>query len=267
MKYRSNALIFTAFLCLLSCKTEQKKAEEVENTVVEVVEKTTAIITTEAEKIIDAAIEAHGGSLYDEASYSFVFRKKAYTFHNNKSKYTYTVKHTEKGNEIYDVLENGKLTRTLNDTLTDLSAKDYNKYKEALNSVIYFAALPHKLNDKAVQKKYKGATIIKGIHYKIVEVTFGQEGGGKDFDDEFYYWINDTTNRVDYLAYSYATSGGGVRFRSAYNLRKIEGIYFQDYINWKAPIGTPLEQLPSLYEEDKLKELSRIIIEDIVQLR
>lgn len=267
MKYRSNVLIFTAFLCLLSCKTEQKKAEEVESAVVEVVDKTTAIIPTKAEKIIDAAIEAHGGSLYDEASYSFVFRKKSYTFHNNKSKYTYTVKHTEKGNEIYDVLENGKLTRTLNGDLTDLSAKDYSKYKEALNSVIYFSTLPHKLNDKAVQKKYIGANIIEGMRYKIVKVTFGEEDGGKDFDDEFYYWISDTTNMVDYLAYSYATSGGGVRFRSAYNVRKVGGIYFQDYINWEAPVGTPLEQLPYFYEEGELKELSRILTEDIVHLK
>lgn len=267
MKYRSNALIFTAFLCLLSCKTEQKKAKEVENAVVEMVEKTATMIPAEAEKIIDATIEAHGGSLYDEASYSFVFRKKAYTFHNNKSEYTYTVKHAEKGNEISDVLENGKLTRTLNGTLTELSAKEYNKYKEALNSVIYFATLPHKLNDKAVQKKYMGTTIIKSVPYKVVEVTFGQEGGGKDFDDEFYYWINGTTNMIDYLAYSYATNGGGVRFRSAYNVREVEGIYFQDYINWKAAVGTPLEQLPSLYEEDKLKELSRILVEDIVHLK
>jgi len=267
MKYRSNTLIFTAFLCLLSCKTEQKKAKEVENTVVKVVEKTTATILTKAEKIIDAAIEAHGGSLYDVASYSFVFRKKTYTFHNNKSKYTFTVKHTEKGNEIYDVLENGKLTRTVNGALTELSAKDYSKYKEALNSVIYFATLPHKLNDKAVQKKYIGTNTIKGIRYNIVEVTFGQEGGGKDFDDEFYYWINNTTNMIDYLAYSYATNGGGVRFRSAYNVRKVEGVYFQDYINWEASVGTPLEQLPYFYEEGKLKELSRILTEDIVHLK
>jgi hypothetical protein len=38
--------------------------------------------------------------------------------------------------------------------------------------------------------------------------NFGQDGGGKDFDDEFHYWINKQTHKVDYLAYSYRTNDG-----------------------------------------------------------
>jgi hypothetical protein len=29
--------------------------------------------------------------------------------------------------------------------------------------------------------------------------NFGQDGGGKD--DEFYFWINKQTHKIDYLAY------------------------------------------------------------------
>jgi hypothetical protein len=29
-----------------------------------------------------------------------------------------------------------------------------------------------------------------------VGVTFGQDGGGKDFDDEFHYWINKLTHKL-----------------------------------------------------------------------
>lgn len=267
MKYRSSVLIFVAFIGLLSCKTAKQNNKEVENTITKIVNVPPIIILTEGEKVIGATIKAHGGDLYDEAHYSFVFRKKTYTFQNSKSGYKYTVKYAEKGNEIYDILENGKLTRTLNGTLTELSLKENDRYKYALNSVIYFATLPYKLNDKSVLKTYKGTNIIKGIRYKIIEVTFKEEGGGRDFEDEFYYWINDTTNMIDYLAYSYGVNGGGVRFRSAYNARKVAGVYFQDYINWKASIGTPLEQLPFLYEEGELSELSRIITEEVVSLK
>jgi hypothetical protein len=42
----------------------------------------------------------------------------------------------------------------------------------------------------------------KDKQYDVVGVTFGQDGGGKDFDDEFHYWINKQTHKVDYLAYS-----------------------------------------------------------------
>jgi hypothetical protein len=164
------------------------------------------------------------------------------------------------------VLENGTLTRTVNGNTTGLSPKDVAKYTEALNSVVYFATLPHKLSDAAVNKSYVGRTTIKGQDYEVVAVTFDQEGGGVDHDDEFRYWINVDTKTIDYLAYNYETNDGGVRFRSAYNPRTVGGIRFQDYVNYEAPIGTPLDELPELYEAGKLKELSRIETEYVVDL-
>ena len=68
---------------------------------------------------------------------------------------------------------------------------------------------------------------------------------------------------MNYMAYSYHTNDGGVRFRSAYNPRTVDGIRFQDYVNWEAPIGTPLEELPKLYENGQLKELSKIETEAV----
>lgn len=264
MRFRIDIVVLISILTLLSCKIEQKKSIEVEqitNATGEL-DKTTI---AKAEQIISEAIKAHGGNLYHEAFYSFVFRNRKYTFNNGTGEYT--LEFVENGDKIFDVLKNDVFTRTVNNNIAKLSVKDYSKYSQALNSVIYFATLPYKLNDKAVQKKYIGATTIKDTSYQIVQITFAEEGGGKDFDDEFYYWINDFTNRIDYLAYNYATSGGGVRFRSAYNVRNVEGIYFQDYVNWKAPIGMPLEQLPFLYEEGKLEELSKILTEDVVSLQ
>ena len=40
-------------------------------------------------------INAHGGDLYDNANYEFVFRDKKYTFKNNGSNYVYTVESTK----------------------------------------------------------------------------------------------------------------------------------------------------------------------------
>ena len=102
------------------------------------------------------------------------------------------------------------------------------------------------------------------MFYDAIEITFNQQGGGKDYDDVFYYWINKQTQKVDYLAYSYHVNEGGIRFREAYNRRVVGGITFQDYINYEAPLGTPLKELPKLFEENKLKELSRIDMENII---
>ncbi|WP_394749049.1 DUF6503 family protein [Spongiimicrobium salis] len=265
MNIKEATIILLISLALFSCNNKAKK--NVETVEVKEMVKPASEALDKASLLLDEAFEAHGGALYDNAHYTFVFRDMTYTF-NNTNGYRYTRNGKDKnGDEIYDVLKNGTLTRTLNGKETTLSKKEADTYAASVNSVIYFATLPHKLYDKAVQKTYKGTTTIKGLAYDIMEVTFAQEGGGKDFDDQFHYWINSDTKIIDYIAYNYQVDGGGVRFRSAYNPRRVDGIHFQDYVNYKAPIGTALKDLPKYYEEGKLKELSRIETEEIRSLR
>ncbi len=213
---------------------------------------------SDAEKVLNRTVEAHGGKRYDSANYSFVFRDKTYTFRNDGTNFRYSVTEEKDGSTTIDVLDNGQLTRTVNGTEVKLSAKDIAKYSESLNSVVYFATLPHKLLDPAVQLTLLPPANIKGKAYYTLMVQFAEEGGGVDHDDNYRYWINQRTDRIDYLAYDYKTNGGGVRFRSAYNPRVVGGIVFQDYVNYKAPIGTKLDDLTAMFDRGELEELSRI---------
>lgn len=269
MKITYSLITLLVLLGLSSCKSKEKE-KTVEKPLIETTQSinknTQREEPDEAEFLVQQAIIAHGGNRYNNAHYGFTFRDKDYTFKNDNNKYIYTASMKEKGNETIDFLDNGQLLRSVNGKPVSLSPKDNAKYTEALNSVIYFATLPHKLNDKAVHKTYIEHTTIKGIDYKAIEVTFDQKGGGTDHDDVFMYWINVKSKTIDYLAYKYETNDGGVRFRSSYNRRTIDGIIFQDYINYKAPIGTPLTELPSFLEKGKLEELSRIETENIVNL-
>ncbi len=264
MKPSIQIIPIVSLLLLSACNTAKK-----ETTLVTATPETTLEIqeTDMAKTVLNDATEAHGGDLYNTASYSLTFRERAYTFTNDNGRYVYTMKGKQGKKEIYDVLDNGKLTREINGTPVKLSARDISKYTASVNSVIYFATLPHKLHDAAVNKTYEGTTTIKGEDYDILGITFNQENGGKDYDDEFHYWINKKTKRIDYLAYNYLVDGGGVRFRSAYNPRMVDGILFQDYVNYKAPLKTPLAALPALYEKGALKELSRIVTEDVQSLK
>lgn len=267
MKRPLSILYLTVLLGLSSCNTEKNK-DRISSDEIEIPSKKEDVqaeaMFDKADSLVIKTIAAHGGALYDTAHYGFRFRNKNYTFHNKAGSYTYTVTDRKEGKEIRDVLENGALTRAIDGTETELSSKEVMKYTEALNSVIYFVTLPHKLNDPAVIKSYEGRTTIKDQDYEALSVTFNQEGGGTDHDDKFMYWINSDTNTIDYLAYSYETNDGGVRFRSAYNPRTVGGIRFQDYINYEAPLDTPLNELPDFYENGELKELSKIETEDVV---
>ena len=267
MKNSIGFLCLLALLSMANCQTEKKK----DTLITEALDKSEATVAlkemTKSDTLVAETIKAHGGELYENASYGFTFRDKYYSFENSDRSYTYTMSVSEGGDELKYMLKNGKFTHTKNGAETELSTKDIVKYTEDVNSVVYFATLPNKLNDRAVNKTYVHSTGIKGQNYDVIAVDFDQEGGGIDYDDKFMYWINSDSKTIDYLAYSYETNVGGVRFRTAYNPRTIDGIRFQDYINYKVPKGTPLKDIPALYEKDELIELSRIETEDAVNLR
>lgn len=254
---RSLLTIAILYYCLLTaCNIPAQKR----------VSASSKIQPTKATRILAKAVQAHGGTAYEKAYYQFIFRDKIYTFKNDDQSFEYSRSYEENGETIQDVLTNDGFKRTINGKEVSLSEKDMAKYTESVNSVIYFATLPYKLQDPAVNLAHKGTTTIKGQNYDILSVHFNEENGGVDHDDEFHYWINQTTNRIDYLAYNYQTNKGGVRFRSAYNTRVVDGIVFQDYINFKAPVGTLLVDLPALLEKEELKQLSLIETEEVVNL-
>jgi hypothetical protein len=215
--------------------------------------------------IIDQAIATHGGALIDKSRIAFDFRDRHYISDRDGGKFTYErIWQDTSGDQYRDVLNNEKLYREVNGELVKLSAKDSAAYANSTNSVIYFALLPYFLNDPAVRKVYLGKSQIKGQDYHKIKVTFRQEGGGKDFEDEFIYWIHTENFTMDYLAYNYITDGGGARFREAYNVRHIEGIRFADYINYQPePDSRAVATFDRLYNEGAMKELSRIDSEHI----
>ena len=78
------------------------------------------------------------------------------------------------------------------------------------------------------------------------------------------YWIGKKDFKMDYLAYSYLTDGGGMRFRESKNERVINGVRFLDYNNYKAKnASTKLENLDKAFENNELIKLSEINLENV----
>lgn len=219
---------------------------------------------TKEQQIIDVVIAQHGGDKYKKVKVSFDFRKKHYSYMKNEGKFQFERSFEDDSlGKIHDVLNNEGFTRKANDKVLDITEEWKGKYSNSVNSVMYFTFLPFNLNDGAVIKKYKGEVTIKGKTYHQIQVTFKKEGGGEDHSDVYMYWFNKDKNTMDYFAYSYDVNEGGVRFREAFNPRVIEGITFLDYNNYKAAKGTPLTDLPKMFNEDQLKLLSKIENEQI----
>jgi hypothetical protein len=254
MKY---LLLITLSVLLFNCKNAKQDISNEKQT---------------AQSIIEQSIHISGGEIIEASTIEFDFRDKHYkafrdvgTFYLERSFTDNSFQGIDSINEIVDVVSNKGFTRLVDGFLMAVQDSMAVKYSASVNSVHYFSVLPYGLNDAAVVKELLEDVSIKNQNYSTIKVTFNQEGGGEDFEDVFIYWINKETLKVDYLAYSYNEDHGkGIRFREAYNERYNAGVRFVDYNNYKPENSTvSLLKLPQLFENGKLKLLSKIELEHI----
>ncbi|MEJ2162407.1 MAG: deoxyribose-phosphate aldolase [Robiginitalea sp.] len=219
--------------------------------------------TTDPQEIVDKAIEASGGTLYENSELRFVFREREYiAVRENGRRVLMRITQTDTA-RLVDVRRGGQFERIIDGIPQILPDTTLQSLSEAVNSVHYFASLPYGLNDRAVNKEYLGRGKIGDSEYHKIRVTFDQQGGGTDYEDIFVYWFDVESFLPEYLAYQYQTNGGGKRFRQAYNPRRVGGIRFVDYRNFKYEGPLPVAALDSLFSLGELQLLSRIELEDI----
>ncbi|ALJ06586.1 hypothetical protein APS56_16230 [Pseudalgibacter alginicilyticus] len=238
-------LLVSAFLCVLffSChETTKDTATDIVN---------------------DAIVEA-GGTAFETSKVTFVFRDKLYQATRTGGLFKLEQQFVSEGDTIHNVLTNTKFTQFVNSKEQVLNDTLVSKYKNALNSVHYFSVLPYGLNAEAVNKVVIGEVEIKGDIYQKIKVTFNEIGGGDDFDDVFMYWFHKEKKTTDYLAYKYHTNGGGIRFREAKNVRRINTLLIADYNNYK-PKTSDIDfyNIDRLFNSGELELLSEINLENV----
>jgi hypothetical protein len=209
------------------------------------------------------SIEKSGGDLYENSQITFRFREHMYeaTHKNGVFEYVRITEHAD--TVIRDVLNNEGFYREINGERVNLQDTMAAKYARSVNSVIYFALLPDGLNDEAVNREYLGEKEIKGSRYHKIRITFDQQGGGEDYEDVFIYWFNESSGFFDYMAYTYHTDGGGIRFREAFNPRFINGMRFMDHNNYKPKDTLELVTIDDAFLNGDLEKLSVIELEEI----
>jgi uncharacterized protein YajQ (UPF0234 family) len=217
-----------------------------------------------AEMVINKAITHAGGKVLDNATIAFDFRKKHYKAKRENGNFALTRCSDATCNDTLDVLTNSGFERRINNKRVKLPDSLINKYSNSVNSVHYFSVLPYGLDSPAVKKEVLDTVRIKDDSYYEIKVIFEQRGGGKDYEDEYMYWVNTEDFTVDYLAYNYHVNEGGTRFREAYNVREINGVRVVDYKNYKPATQYPaLESLDSLFLNGQLELISHIELKNV----
>jgi hypothetical protein len=95
---------------------------------------------------------------------------------------------------------------------------------------IYFCFLPFRLNDDSVFKQDLGLEMWEGRPLHKVKVTFSP-GSSTDAEDEYMYWFDPQSGRIEQFAYSFTGDPGGLRFRRPFNYRRVGGVLFFDQEN------------------------------------
>ncbi len=219
---------------------------------------------TDPQQIIDKSISVSGGDKFLHSTIVFDFRGRHYITRRDGGRFSHERVFGDSTETIHDYLTNDGFHREINGVKVSIPDSMAAKYTRSVNSTIYFALLPYGLNDPAVRKKFNGRTTIDDQPYAVVEVTFAKEGGGEDFNDVFLYWIHEKNFTMDYMAYLYYTDGGGLRFRKGFNARNVNGVLFQDFINYQAASDSvSIHDMENLYKQNALEELSRIELTNI----
>lgn len=213
---------------------------------------------------VERAIERHGGERFERMEVEFGFRGDSYRVVRDEGRFLYERRYERDGVSIRDWMTNEGLGREVDGTAVELAASEGASLESTVNSVVYFSFLPFRLMDPAVRHRDLGTTEIAGEPYRVVEVTFAEEGGGRDWEDRFVYWFHQVDHTLDYMAYRFFTGEGGTRFRRAVNRRQVDDLLIQDWENLTAdPVIDDIARYPEWLGSPELRLVSMVEMEEV----
>ncbi len=84
-----------------------------------------------------------------------------------------------------------------------------------------------------------------------------------DATDEYAYWFDPDTAQLVLFAYSYEGNPGGLRFRKAFNYRRVGGILFFDQENLGVDIeGLSVDQIDERFVSERLRQISTVTLQN-----
>ena len=218
-------------------------------------------------EIVDRAIEHHGGEIYRSNSATLDVCSKSGCFHLETRAYRdgfhYTVSGRSRDAEL-EVASSGEgLTVSKDGKPLVLGPGDDQRYRDWAMARIYFCFLPYRLNDPGVHKKDLGLVDWDGRRLHRVKVTFEPESS-TDATDQYIYWFDPESARLEYFAYSYDDNGGGLRFRRTVNHRRVGGVLFFDQENFgvEGP-GLSVDAIDPAYVREKMRHISTVRLKEI----
>ena len=218
-------------------------------------------------EIVSRAIEHHGGEIYERS-------QSEMTMCSGSGCYRISVR-MDDGTYAYRVggpISTGhREVEASNDTVAhwhdgvpqQVAPADEQRLRDWAMARIYFVYLPFRLNDPGVIQHDLGLESWDGRELHRVKVTF-PVGSSTDAQDEFIYWFDPSSARLEQFAYSFEGEPDGIRFRRLFNHRRIGGVLFFDQENLGLE-GDHLsvDQITPAFVKDSMREISTVTLADV----
>ena len=216
---------------------------------------------------IDQAIAHHGGELYrqSETELDVCSRSGCYDVlaRIRGDAFAYEVSGAASGAERHVRWTSDELTLSVNGVPTPIAPAEEKRLCDWVMARVYFPFLPYRLNDPSVLKQDLGFEKWNGNRLRKVKVTF-ESGTSTDANDEYLYWLDPESGRVEQFAYSYEVNGGGLRLRQATDFRRVGGLLFSDQINLGIDgAGLSVDLITPSYVKEKMRHISTVRLKNV----
>ena len=185
--------------------------------------------------IVDRSISYHGGERYEHSQTDLQMCSKSGCYaiqaRMDGGLYRYDVTGTAGGVNRRVLSSNDRLEMWVDGEAATIPTERTSVVRDWAMARVYFCFLPFRLNDPSVLKEDLGVESWNGRSLHKVKVTFAS-GSSTDAEDEYLYWFDPETGRLEQLAYSFTGRPGGLRFRKATKYRRVGDILFFDQLNF-----------------------------------
>lgn len=219
--------------------------------------------------VVTKAIEHHGGDLYESSETSFEIVSASGAFrvevrrdgglyrHVVESETPDGLRRVTATNDAVEVTVDGEPVR--------LRRRQERRWRSHVDARVWFPFLPYGLAGDGVFLHDRGLVEwpVEGggtRELREVKVTF-QPGSSSGADDEYLFWFDPESGRLEQLAYSFA---GGVRFRRAFDFRRVDGLLFADHENFGVDgEGYRVDQVTPEFVAGEMEHVSTIRLRDV----
>lgn len=203
-------------------------------TLVPTVGRTAASIPSSVPEIVSRSIEFHGGETFAGSESSLRICSKSGCFkvaaRINGGLYELEAEGLVRGELRKVWISNDSVRLWLDGEERPVAEDAAQPLRNWVMSRVYFIYLPFRLRDPSVVHEDLGLEVWDDRPLRKVKVSF-VPGSSAGAEDEFLYWFDPETARLEQFAYSFAENDGGLRFRRAFNYRRVGGLLFFDQLN------------------------------------